>query len=205
MSRSLGASGRLARAFIASPLTPLLIIAAIALGSFAVIALPREEEPQIVVPMIDIFVDMPGASSAEIEQRVTQPLEKLLWEIPGIEYLYSTSSPGRSMVVARFLVGEDETAALVRLNQKLTANADRIPPGVIGPLVKARSIDDVPILAVTLWGDRYDDEQLRKVAAQLDTAIKAVPDVAEVTILGGRARQVRVELCLLYTSPSPRD
>jgi multidrug efflux pump subunit AcrB len=194
MTRPLGASGRLAAAFLASPLTPLLIIAAVALGAFAVVALPREEEPQIIVPMIDVFVEMPGASPAEIEQRVTRPMEKLLWEIPGIEYLYSTSSPGRSMVVARFYVGEDETAALVRLNQKLAGNADRIPPGVTGPIVKARSIDDVPIVAVTLWGERYGDDQLREVAAQLETAIKEVPDVAEVTILGGRRREVRVEL-----------
>jgi multidrug efflux pump subunit AcrB len=194
MTRPLGASGKIAAAFVRSPLTPLLIIAAVALGAFAVVALPREEEPQIIVPMIDVFVEMPGASPSEVEQRVTRPMEKLLWEIPGIEYLYSTSSPGRSMVVARFTVGEDETAALVRLNQKLAANADRIPPGVIGPLVKARAIDDVPILAVTLWGDRYDDYQLRRVAAQLDTAIKEVPDVAEVTLIGGRGRQVRVEL-----------
>jgi multidrug efflux pump subunit AcrB len=194
MSRRLGASGRLAGAFVGSPLTPLLLVASVALGAFAVVALPREEEPQIIVPMIDVFVEMPGASAAEVEQRVTRPMEKLLWEIPGIEYLYSTSSPGHSMVVTRFYVGEDETAALVRLNQKLAANADRIPPGVIGPLVKARSIDDVPILATTLWGQRYDDDQLRRVAAQLDTAIKEVPDVAEVTIIGGRGRQVRVEL-----------
>jgi multidrug efflux pump subunit AcrB len=194
MSRRLGAAGRLAGAFVGSPLTPLLLIAAIALGGFAVVALPREEEPQIIVPMIDVFVDMPGASAVEVEQRVTRPMEKLLWEIPGIEYLYSTSSPGRSMVVARFYVGQDETAALVRLNQKFAANADRIPPGAIGPLVKARSIDDVPIVAITLWGERYDDDQLRRVAAQLDTAIKEVPDVAEVTLIGGRERQVRVEL-----------
>ena len=102
--------------------------------------------------MIDVFVDAPGATSAEVEQRVTRPMEKLLWEVPGVEYLYSTSSPGQSMVVVRFYVGQDEERALVRLNQKLAANADRIPPGVSPPLVKARSIDDVPVVAVTLWG-----------------------------------------------------
>ncbi len=120
-----------------------------ALGALAVVALPREEEPQIIVPMVDVFVEMPGATPADVEQRVTRPMEQLLWEVPGVEYVYSTSSAGQSMVVVRFKVGEAEEAALVRLNQKLAANADRIPPGVIGPIVKPRSIDDVPILAVT--------------------------------------------------------
>jgi multidrug efflux pump subunit AcrB len=194
MTTGTGAAGRLAAAFINSPLTPLFIGGAIALGALAVLALPREEEPQIVVPMIDVFVEMPGASSAEVEQRVTRPLEQLLWEIPGVEYLYSTSSPGSTMVVVRFYVGENEANALVRLNQKLASNANRIPPGVIGPLVQARSIDDVPIMAVTLWGDRYDDHTLRLFAAELAGRIKEVPDVSEVTLIGGRPRQMSVDL-----------
>jgi multidrug efflux pump subunit AcrB len=190
----LGVAGRLAATFIHSKLTPLLVIASLALGGFAVLALPREEEPQIIVPMIDVFVELPGASPVEVEQRVTRPMEKLLWEIPGVEYLYSTSSPGQSMVVVRFFVGEDEERALVRLNQKLAANADRIPPNVSPPLVKARSIDDVPIVAVTLWGAAHDDHMLRLLAAQLREAIAEVPDVSEVTLIGGRPREVRVEL-----------
>jgi len=189
-----GMAGRVAGAFINSKLTPLFIGASVLLGAFAVAALPREEEPQIIVPMVDVFVEVPGASPAEVEQRVTRPMEKLLWEVPGVEYLYSTSSPGLAMVVVRFYVGEDEERALVRLNQKLAANMDRIPPGASPPLVKPRAIDDVPILAVTLWGGRYDDHQLRQVAAQLHDAIKEVPDVSEVTLLGGRPRQVRVDL-----------
>ena len=115
------------------------------LGVFAVWKLPREEEPQIIVPMMDVFVQMPGASAREVEERVTKPMEKLLWEIPGVEYIYSTSSPGMSMVIVRFLVGQDEEKAIVRLNQKLAANLDLIPPGASQPLVKPRSIDDVPI------------------------------------------------------------
>jgi multidrug efflux pump subunit AcrB len=194
MNEAIGAAGRMAAAFIQSRLTPLFILASIALGALAVIALPREEEPQIIVPMIDVFVEMPGASAAEIEQRVTRPMEKLLWEVPGVEYLYSTSSPGSSMVIVRFRVGEQEEPALVRLNQKLAANADRVPPGVIGPLVKLRSIDDVPILSVTLWAPGVDDHQLRLLAGQLHDSIKEVEDVSEVTILGGRPRQVRVDL-----------
>jgi len=114
--------------------------------------------------------------------------------VPGVEYLYSTSSPGLSMVVVRFYVGEDEENAIVRLNQKLAGNMDRIPPGVSQPLVKPRSIDDVPILAVTLWGERYDDDQLRQVAAQVHDAVKEVPDVSEVTLLGGRPRELRVDI-----------
>ena len=112
--------------------------------------------------MIDVFVDMPGASPTEVEQRVTRPLEQLLWEVPGVEYLYSTSSPGRAMIVVRFFVGQDEERALVRLNQKLAANAMRLPPGASLPLVQARSIDDVPVMALTLWGAGYDDVQLRQ-------------------------------------------
>src|SRR5215212_2384825 len=194
MSHPRGMAGRVAAAFIDSRLTPLFIIAAIGLGVLACIALPREEEPQIVVPMIDVFVQMPGASPSEVEQRVTRPLEKLLWEVPGVEYLYSTSSPGMSMVVVRFYVGQPEEPAIVRLNQKMAANMDRLPPGVSPPLVKPRSIDDVPIMAVTLWGEGHDDHELRLLAGQLHDAIKEVPDVSEVTLLGGRARQVTVDI-----------
>jgi multidrug efflux pump subunit AcrB len=194
MSEVRGMAGRLAAAFIDSKLTPLVIIASMALGLLAVVALPREEEPQIIVPMIDVFVQMPGASPTEVQQRVTRPLEKLLWEVPGVEYLYSTSSPGQALVIVRFYVGEAEEPALVRLNQKIAANMDRLPPGVSLPLVKPRSIDDVPVMAVTLWGPRYDDHQLRLLAGQLHDAIKEVPDVSEVTMIGGRPREVSVEI-----------
>ena len=194
MTEPRGLAGRLAAAFIPSKLTPLLIVGALMLGAFAIVALPREEEPQIVVPMVDVFVSVPGASPAEVEQRVTRPLEKLLWEVPGVEYLYSTSSPGQSLVIVRFVVGQDEERALVRLNQKIEANADRIPTGASPPIVKPRSIDDVPIVAVTLWGDRYDDHLLRRLAAQLREALAEVPDVSEVTLLGGRPRQIDVRL-----------
>ena len=194
MAKTYGVAGRIAAAFIHSKLTPLFILASMALGAMAVLALPREEEPQIIVPMVDVFVEMPGATPADVEQRVTRPLEQLLWEVPGVEYVYSTSSPGQSMVVVRFKVDEPQEPALVRLNQKLAANADRIPPGVIGPIVKPRSIDDVPILAVTVWSARYADDQLRSLAVQLREAIAEVNDVSEVTIIGGRPRQVRVDI-----------
>ncbi|HEX4914296.1 MAG TPA: efflux RND transporter permease subunit, partial [Vicinamibacterales bacterium] len=194
MSQHYGAAGRLAAALIASKLTPLFIAASLALGAFAIVALPREEEPQIIVPMVDVIVQMPGATPTDVEQRVTRPLEQLLWEVPGVEYVYSTSSPGQSLVIVRFMVGQAEEAALVRLNQKLAAHADRIPPGVVGPIVKPRSIDDVPIMAVTLWSERYGDDQMRALAAQLRDAIAEVADVSEVTVIGGRPRELRVDV-----------
>src|SRR6202158_3406344 len=165
MDPKLRAAGKIAHAFIASKLTPLVIIAALLLGAFAIWQTPREEEPQIVVPMLDVFVQMPGASAAEVEQRVTIPMEKLLREVPGVEYIYSISQPGMSMVIVRFYVGQKEEDAILRTYNKLYANFDRIPPGVSQPLIKVRSIDDVPIMALTFWGEGYDDYQLRRVAA----------------------------------------
>jgi multidrug efflux pump subunit AcrB len=189
-----GLAGRLAALFIDSKLTPIAVIASILLGLFAVLMLPREEEPQIKVPMVDVLVAMPGASPAEVENRLTRPMEKLLWEIPGVEYLYSTSSPGQALVIVRFVVGTDIEAALIRLNQKLQANYDRIPLGVTPPIVKPRTIDDVPVLALTLHSVTYDHLTLRRLAAQLDDAVKAIPQVAETTLIGGVRRAVRVQL-----------
>jgi multidrug efflux pump subunit AcrB len=144
--------------------------------------------------MIDVFVSMPGASAREVEERVTKPMEKLLWEIPGVEYVYSISSPGSSLAVVRFCVGQDEEKSIVRLNQKLSANFDIIPHGASKPLVKPRSIDDVPILALTFWSKRYGDYELRQIAAQVHDTIKQASDVSVVTIIGGARRQVRVVL-----------
>jgi multidrug efflux pump subunit AcrB len=191
---ALGPAGKLAQAFINSKLTPLVIVASMLLGVGAVLLLPREEEPQIVVPMIDVFVQMPGASAKEVEERVTKPMEKLLWEVPGVEYIYSTSAPGYSMAVVRFYVGQNEEASIVRLNQKMFANFDLIPAGASQPLIKPRSIDDVPVLALTLTSDRYDHFTLRRIAAQVHDQIKEVRDVAEVKIIGGQRRQIRVLL-----------
>ncbi|MCS7024089.1 MAG: efflux RND transporter permease subunit [Bryobacteraceae bacterium] len=192
--KDLGVSGRIARAFVNSRLTPLLILSSILVGLFSLWKLPREEEPQIIVPMIDIFVGMPGASAREVEERVTRPMEKLLWEIPGVEYIYSTSSPGMALAIVRFKVGEDEEKAIVRLNQKMYANFDLIPPGATPPLVKPRSIDDVPILALTFHSKRCDDYQLRLVAAQVHDVIKQTPNVSAVTLIGGQRRQIRILL-----------
>jgi multidrug efflux pump subunit AcrB len=189
-----GFASRLARAFTDSRLTPLAVAASLLLGAFAVLMLPREEEPQIKVPMIDVLVPMPGATAREVENRVTRPMEKLLWEIPGVEYLYSTSSPGRSLAVVRFKVGSDVEQSVLRLTQKLEANYDRIPPGVGAPLIKPRTIDDVPVAALTLHSAGRDHATLRRLAAQLDDAIKALPDVAETALIGGVRRQLRVQV-----------
>jgi multidrug efflux pump subunit AcrB len=188
----LGLAGKIAQAFIDSKLTPLIVVSAILLGAFAVVMLPREEEPQIRVPMIDVMVVMPGANAKEIEERVTRPMEKLLWEIPGVEYIYSTSREGESLAIVRFKVGSDPEQSLVKLNQKLNANYDRIPHGVTQPLIKPKSIDDVPILALTFHSSRYDHLTLRRLAAQVDDAVKQVPLVAETTLIGGARRQVRI-------------
>ena len=191
---NVGIAGRLAGAFIRSKLTPLIIAGSVLLGIGAVVLLPREEEPQIIVPMIDVMVQMPGASSKEVEERVTKPMEKLLWEIPGVEYIYSTSSPGASIAIVRFKIGENEENAIVRLNQKLFANFDLMPPGASQPLVKPRSIDDVPVLALTLSSSSYDHFTLRRIAAQISDQIKEVDNVSDVKIIGGQRRQIRVLL-----------
>ena len=189
-----GLAGRLAALAAQSKLTPIAVLASLLLGLFAVAMLPREEEPQIKVPMVDVLVGMPGATAREVENRVTRPMEKLLWEIPGVEYLYSTSSPAASLVIVRFKVGTDIETALVRLNQKLQTNSDRIPAGVTPPLVKPRTIDDVPVLALTLHSATHDHLTLRRLAAQLDDAVKSIPQVAETTLIGGTRRTLRLAL-----------
>ncbi len=194
MTLKTGPAGKIAGFFINSKLTPLIILASILLGIAAVIALPREEEPQIVVPMIDIFVQMPGSSAKEVEQRITKPMEKLLWEIPGVEYIYSTSYPGMSMAIVRFYVGEDEENSIVRLQSKLMSNMDRIPCCVTQPLIKPRYIDDVPILALTFWSDTEDHYSLRRVAAEVEDLVKREPDASLTNLIGGENRKVEVKL-----------
>src|SRR6478752_7375415 len=193
-SRAFGLAGRIAHSFINSKLTPLVIVAALLLGAFSILKTPREEEPQIVVPMLDVFVQMPGASADEVAQRVSLPMERLLREVPGVEYIYSISHPGVSMLVVRFYVGTKEEDAIVQTYNKLYSNFDRIPPGVSQPIIKIRSIDDVPILALTLWGKDYDSYRLRRIAAEFEHSLKQLDDVSETTIIGGQTRELRVVL-----------
>jgi len=192
--RALRLAGRIAHIFIQSKLTPLFIVAALLVGAFSILKTPREEEPQIVVPMLDVFVQMPGASAEEVAQRASVPMEKLLREVPGVEYIYSISHPGLSMVIVRFYVGTKEEDAIVQTYNKLYSNFDRIPQGVSQPIIKPRSIDDVPILALTLWGKNYDGYQLRRIAAELEHSLKQLDDVSETTIIGGQTRELRVVL-----------
>ena len=193
-TRKLGFAGRIAHYFINSKLTPLIMVFSILLGAFAVLQTPREEEPQIVVPMMDVFVEMPGSTAQEVEQRVTTPMEKLIWEIPGVEYVYSTTRPGLSMAIVRFKVGEKEEDSIIKLYNKLYSHFDLIPPGASKPLIKPRSIDDVPILALTFWSNRYDSYTLRRVASEVDREIKSIDDVSQTQVIGGERRQIRVLL-----------
>ena len=193
-THSLRLAGRLAHSFIQSKLTPLIIVAALMLGAFSILQTPREEEPQIIVPMLDVFVQMPGASAEEVTQRATVPMERLLREIPGVEYIYSISRPGLSMIIVRFYVGTKEEDAIVNTYNKLYSNFDRIPQGVSQPIIKVRSIDDVPILSLTLWGKNYDAFQLRRIADELEHSLKQLDDVSETAIIGGQPRKVRVVL-----------
>ena len=193
-AHALRLAGRIAHVFIQSKLTPLVIVAALLLGFFSILQTPREEEPQIVVPMLDVFVEMPGASAREVAERATVPMEKLLRELPGVEYIYSISHPGMSMLIVRFYVGTKEEDAVVQTYNKLYSNFDRIPPGVSQPIIKVRSIDNVPILALTLWGKNYDSYQLRRIADELEHSLKQLDDVSETAIIGGQTRKVRVVL-----------
>jgi multidrug efflux pump subunit AcrB len=189
-----GAAGSIAKAFLTSKLTPLIVIAALLLGVFAIYVTPREEEPQIIVPMVDVFVQFPGASAEEVDERVIKPMEKLLWEIKGVEYIYSIAQPGMALTIVRFYVGENTEDSLVKLYNKLLSNYDRIPQGASQPLVKPKSIDDVPILSLSLWSDRYDGYALRMVAGEVAEELKKDAEISEVTVIGGQRRQLKVVL-----------
>ena len=189
-----GISGRIAKAFIGSKLSLLLMIAFLLLGAFSIYLIPREEEPQIEVPMADIMIGYPGASPAEVESSVIQPIEKIVSNIKGVEDVYSTSMNGMGMLTVQFYVGENLENSLVKLYNELMKNMDRMPQGVTMPLVKTRTIDDVPALAFTLWSDKMNGYQIRQVAEVVANEIKKVKDVAHVEVTGGQSRQVSVWL-----------
>ena len=194
MNQNLGLAGRVAKAFLNSKLTPLFVITALAIGTFATIVIPREEDPQILVPMLDITTAMPGASPAEVEKRVTLPIEELVHQISGVQYVYSTSSPGQSLVIVRFLVGTPQEQALIKVYSKLYSNFDVLPPGASQPIIKARSIDDVPILTFSLWSPNYNGYQLRAIADEVEHHIEQIPNVSETRVVGGLPRTMRVVL-----------
>ena len=189
-----GIAGRIANFFITSKLTVLLMIVFMVIGVYSSFLIPREEEPQIDVAMADIFVGYPGASPTEVESRVVKPLESLVSNIPGVEYVYSTSSKEGGMVIVQFYVGEDIERSYVKLYNEISKHMDQMPPGVTMPLIKPRAIDDVPMLGLTLWSETYDDYQLKRIADQLTQEIEKVEKVSATHIIGGRNRQVRVVL-----------
>ncbi len=189
-----GFAGGIAKQFINSKLTPLLMIAFLAIGIYSSYLTPREEEPQIDVPIADIFFRYPGASPKEIESRVMQPLEKVVANIPGVEYVYSTSMPGQAMLIVQFYVGEDIERSLVKMYNEIMKHMDEMPVGTSLPLVKTRSIDDVPVLGLTFWSENYDDYDLKRIAQEVNNEIEQVTDVSETKVIGGRSRQIRVVL-----------
>jgi len=190
--RPLGASGRVAKAFLESKLTPLIVVGSLLLGAFAVLVTPREEEPQIKVPMIDVFVGLPGATAKEVERRVVSPVEKAIYEIPNVEYVYSTTQPSGGIVIVRFLVGTDPDQAATRVHAKLAELAPSLPQGALPPVVAPRSIDDVPVAAWTLWSKDASALQLKQIAEELKVRLTRHPRVAQVRVLGGARRVVKV-------------
>ncbi|MCG8473936.1 MAG: efflux RND transporter permease subunit, partial [Cytophagales bacterium] len=189
-----GFAGKLGKSLINSKLTPLLMIAVLAIGFYASMLTPREEEPQIDVPIADILLQYPGANPQEIESRVVEPLEKLLSNVDGVEYVYSNVLPEQAMLVVRFYVGEQVEMSFVKMYNELMRNMDQFPQGVSLPLIKLRGIDDVPMMSLTLWSDGYDDFMLRRMAGELADELKRIPEVSTTKLIGGRSRQIRVEL-----------
>lgn len=192
--RDTGFISAITRAFVDSKLVPIIIFATLLLGSFSVLNTPSEEEPQIVVPMIDIFVQLPGALPREIESRVIAPMEKLLWEIPGVEYIYSTAMDGHALCVVRFYVGEETEKSLINTYTKLYQHLDWMPSGCSMPLLKPRSIDDVPIVNLTFWGPGYTSQALRAIVTHVNDEIRNIPGISETVVHGSARRQARVLL-----------
>lgn len=173
----------------------LLLLLSLLFGGLALTFTPREEEPQIVVPMVDVLVQAPGLSAAQVERQVTIPLEKLLAQIPGVENVYSTTASGRTTATLRFYVGEDRETALLNTYNKLYSNQQRVPPVVSSWQVRPVEVDDVPILLLALWSsnpDRTSDYELRRVADEVSTFLQSVPDTSEVNVVGGRPRAIRI-------------
>lgn len=184
----------MAKSFIHSPLTPLLLIVALAIGVLGLMITPRQEDPQISVPMVDIFVRYPGASSEQVSSLVADPLERIMSEIPGVNHVYSASKRNEAIVTVEFVVGEEMETSLVKLYDKLQSNVDKIPPGVSQPLVKPKGVDDVPVVTLTLWSPDVDDATLNLVALDVLQRIKEVPDTSQGFVVKGRSEQLRIEV-----------
>jgi multidrug efflux pump subunit AcrB len=189
-----GISGKIANFFINSKLTILLMVALMVIGVYSSFLIPREEEPQINVPMADVMIGYPGATPAEVESRVIKPLEKVLSNIKGVEHLHSMAMNGQAMIIVQFFVGEDIERSYVKLYDELAKHENMFPQGVYKPMVKTRSIDDVPMLGLTLWSEKYDDFEIRQIAEEVTSEIEKVKDVAITKEIGGRSREMKVIL-----------
>ncbi|MBF8455737.1 efflux RND transporter permease subunit [Kaistella sp. G5-32] len=187
-----GIAGRIAEVFINSKLSILLMVALMAIGMYSSTLIPREEEPQIIVPMADVMVGYPGANPTEVENRVVKPLEKIISNIKGVEHVHSMAMNGKAMIIVQFYVGEDTERSYVKLYDEMMKNKNIFPKGVYEPLIKTRSIDDVPMLGLTLWSEKYSDFQLRQMTEELASEVKKIKDVSLTNVIGGRSRQLQV-------------
>ncbi len=189
-----GIISKIVKAFLSSQLSVILIMVSLCLGIFSVYITPKEEEPQIVVPMADIYVQAPGASPEEIQKLIATPLEQMLWEVDGVEYVYSMSTREMAVVTVRFLVGEDRENSILKLHSKIQMNLDRIPPIVESWLIKPIEIDDVPIVNLTLFSDVYSDHTLRRIGEEVATRLSRLENISRSAVVGGRKREIRVEM-----------
>lgn len=189
-----GISGKIANYFINSKLTILLMVALMIIGVYSSFLIPREEEPQIIIPMADVMVGYPGASPAEVENRIVKPLENILTNIKGVEHVHSMAMNGQAMLIVQFFVGQDIERSYVKLYDELMKHEDMFQSGITKPIIKTRSIDDVPMLGLTLWSESYNDFQLRQIAEEVTSEIKKIKDVAGTKVIGGRNRQLKVTL-----------
>jgi multidrug efflux pump subunit AcrB len=191
--QELGIAGRLANGFLRSKLTPVIVLVSLLLGLAAVLLTPREEEPQIIVPMVDVLVPYPGATAREVESQLTTPLERRLWGLPGVEYLYSSSNAGAAFLTVRFRVNEPLEPSLAKVHEELAAHPELLPPGALQPVVRLLTIDDVPFLNLTLHGGDLPRGQLRALGEEVARELAAIPETSQVRVLGGARRVVRVE------------
>jgi len=192
--RSLGIAGRIARTFITSPVTPMILIAALVVGMMGLFFTPRQEDPQISVPMIDIFVQYPGASAEQVSSLVTEPLERIMKEIPGVRHTYTATERGKAMVTVRFFVGQEMGPSIVKVRDKLQSNLDKMPPNVKMPLIKPVAVDDVPVVTLTLWSKDVDDGSLRTLALDVLQRLGEVKDTGKGFVVAGREDEIKIEL-----------
>ncbi|MBP8850801.1 MAG: efflux RND transporter permease subunit [Breznakibacter sp.] len=187
-----GLSGQIAKAFIKSKLTILLMVTFLLVGGYSTFLIPREEEPQIVIPIADVFIGFPGGTPSDLETKIVAPLEKIISNIKGVEHVYSTAMKDQAMLTVQFYVGEDIERSQVKLYSELMRNMDQMPQGATMPLIRTRAIDDVPVLGITLWSDKYDDYSLKQISEVLASEIKKIKDVAQINIIGGRNRELKI-------------